>query len=30
MRKRLLAIMLTATICLGWIGCAPNHIIDGT
>lgn len=29
MKKRLLAIMLTVGVCLGWIGCAPNHNVEG-
>lgn len=30
MRKRLLAIMLTATICFGMIGCSPDHSVEGS
>lgn len=29
MRKKLLATMLTAAICFGMIGCAPDHSAEG-
>ena len=29
MRKRLLATMLTAAICFGMIGCAPDNSVEG-
>lgn len=29
MRKRLLAVMLTVGVCLGMIGCSPDHSVEG-